>query len=78
MERAKNLKVSSGFTPGADLGPLITKESKERVHRLIQSGADQGAQILLDGRNITVLPTPSKLELILPKIAILGPGVPEG
>jgi malonate-semialdehyde dehydrogenase (acetylating)/methylmalonate-semialdehyde dehydrogenase len=54
VERAKKLKVSSGFTPGADLGPLISKEAKERVSRLIQSGIDQGAKALLDGRNIKV------------------------
>jgi len=53
-ERAKKLKVSSGFTPGADLGPLITKEGKDRVLRLIQSGIDQGAKAILDGRGITV------------------------
>lgn len=54
VERARKLKLSSGFTPGADLGPLITKESKDRVLRLIQSGVDQGAAIPLDGRNVSV------------------------
>jgi malonate-semialdehyde dehydrogenase (acetylating)/methylmalonate-semialdehyde dehydrogenase len=54
VERARKLKLSSGFTPGADLGPLITKESKDRVIRLIQSGVDQGAAIPLDGRNVSV------------------------
>src|SRR3989344_5346432 len=54
VERARKLKMSSGFTPGADLGPLITKESKDRVLRLIQSGVDQGAAIPLDGRNVSV------------------------
>jgi acyl-CoA reductase-like NAD-dependent aldehyde dehydrogenase len=58
VERARKLRVSSGFTPGADLGPLITKESKDRVLRLVQSGIDQGAAIPLDGRNVSV-PYPS-------------------
>lgn len=43
-----------GHEPGADLGPLISPEAKQRVCDLVQSGVDQGAQILLDGRNVKV------------------------
>lgn len=50
VERAKALKVDGGFEEGADLGPLITPQSKERVERLIQSGVDEGATLALDGR----------------------------
>jgi malonate-semialdehyde dehydrogenase (acetylating) / methylmalonate-semialdehyde dehydrogenase len=52
VERAKALKVDGGFEEGADLGPLITPQAKERVERLIQSGADEGATLTLDGRGI--------------------------
>lgn len=51
VERARKLKVSGGFEPDVDLGPLITRQAKERVEKLIQSGVDQGAELLLDGRN---------------------------
>lgn len=54
VERAKKLKVSSGDQPGADLGPVITPQSKDRIERLIQSGLDEGASVPLDGRNIKV------------------------
>ncbi|KAK9729081.1 hypothetical protein K7432_000524 [Basidiobolus ranarum] len=54
IERAKNLKVSSGFEPDTDLGPLITVQAKERVESLIQSGVDEGASLVLDGRGIKV------------------------
>nr|CAG8496253.1 9088_t:CDS:2 [Entrophospora candida] len=54
VERARKLKVSGGFEPDVDLGPLITRQAKERVEKLIQSGVDQGAELLLDGRNPTV------------------------
>jgi len=54
VERAKKLKVGNGFDPASDLGPLISPESKVRVEKLIQSGVDQGAKLLLDGRGITV------------------------
>lgn len=50
VERAKKLRVSAGVDPKADLGPLISKESKTRVEKLIQSGSDEGAKVLLDGR----------------------------
>ena len=45
---------SIGDQPGADLGPLITPQAKERVCRLIDSGTKEGASILLDGRKIKV------------------------
>jgi len=54
VERARKLKVNAGDQPDADLGPLISPESKQRVCDLIQSGADQGAEVLLDGRDISV------------------------
>ena len=37
-----------------DMGPVITQESKERIESLIQSGLDEGAELLLDGREIRV------------------------
>ncbi|CAG8736865.1 12726_t:CDS:10, partial [Acaulospora morrowiae] len=54
VKRAKNLKVSGGMEPETDVGPLITREAKKRVERLIQSGVDQGATLVLDGRNPSV------------------------
>ncbi|BGP30615.1 hypothetical protein JCM10296v2_002371 [Rhodotorula toruloides] len=50
VERAKKLKVGNGFDPETEVGPLITPAAKERVESLIQSCADQGGKILLDGR----------------------------
>ncbi|GAB4838399.1 Methylmalonate-semialdehyde dehydrogenase [acylating], mitochondrial [Ancistrocladus abbreviatus] len=54
VERAKGLKVNAGMEPDADLGPVISKQAKERICRLIQSGVEAGARLLLDGRNIVV------------------------
>ena len=53
-ERAKKLKVTGGFEPDADLGPLISRDAKARVEKLIQSGVEQGAKLVLDGRNPSV------------------------
>ncbi|XP_022739707.1 uncharacterized protein LOC111291869 isoform X2 [Durio zibethinus] len=54
MQRAKALKVTVGSDPGADVGPVISKEVKDRINRLVQSSVDNGARLLLDGRNIVV------------------------
>lgn len=37
-----------------DVGPLIDAAARERVERLIQSGIDEGAECLLDGRGVQV------------------------
>jgi len=58
IERAKKLAVNGGKEPGADIGPLISPEAKERVKRLIQSGVDQGAKLVLDGRDVKVAKYP--------------------
>ncbi|KAI7690269.1 hypothetical protein SSS_00286 [Sarcoptes scabiei] len=54
VERAKKLKVNCGFKSDADLGPVISPQAKDRILSLIQSGIDEGAQLLLDGRNLKV------------------------
>lgn len=54
VEKAKQFTVNGGLEPGTDVGPLITVEAKARVESLIQSGIDQGAECLLDGRNVQV------------------------
>ncbi|KAK5770484.1 hypothetical protein PVK06_046634 [Gossypium arboreum] len=54
VECAKALKVNSRTEPDADLGSVISKQGKECISRLIQSGVDSGAKLLLDGRNIVV------------------------
>ncbi|KAL7798539.1 Aldehyde/histidinol dehydrogenase [Trichoderma ceciliae] len=51
-EHAKALKVDGGFEEGADLGPVISPQSKERIEGLIASAEKEGATILLDGRGI--------------------------
>ncbi len=54
VERAKKLKVSIGSDRDADLGPLVSPNAKKRVEGLIQQGVDEGAELMLDGRKLTV------------------------
>ncbi|KAH6610476.1 methylmalonate semialdehyde dehydrogenase [Trichoderma cornu-damae] len=49
-EHARALKVDGGFEDGADLGPVISPQSKKRIEGLIASAEKEGATILLDGR----------------------------
>ena len=51
--KAEGLVVTAG-KHDKDLGPLISPAAKERVERLIQTGVDEGAELLLDGRGIVV------------------------
>ncbi|KAI5466121.1 Aldehyde/histidinol dehydrogenase [Mariannaea sp. PMI_226] len=50
VEQAKALNVNGGFEKGADLGPVISPQSKERIEHLISTAEKEGATILLDGR----------------------------
>lgn len=51
VERAKCLRVDGGFEASADLGPVVTPQSKVRIEDLVTSAEYEGATLLLDGRN---------------------------
>ena len=50
-QTAGSLRVGCGLDDGVQMGPLITRESKARVESLIAKGANEGAKVVLDGRN---------------------------
>lgn len=52
-EMAK-LKVGSCLDSESDFGPLITKQHQDKVRNYIASAQLQGAEIVVDGRNIAV------------------------
>jgi malonate-semialdehyde dehydrogenase (acetylating) / methylmalonate-semialdehyde dehydrogenase len=43
--------VGNGMDDGVEMGPVITAKSQARIEGLIQKGADEGAQLLVDGRH---------------------------
>lgn len=51
VRAASSIRVGNGMDPQTQMGPLITPASKDRVENLIAQGANDGARILLDGRN---------------------------
>lgn len=54
FETVKARTTGYGWDDGIDMGPVITSESKLRIEGLIQLGIDEGAKLLLDGRNTTI------------------------
>jgi malonate-semialdehyde dehydrogenase (acetylating)/methylmalonate-semialdehyde dehydrogenase len=51
---AQKIKVGEGHQPGVTMGPVISAKHKERVLAYIEKGVQEGAKLLLDGRNIKV------------------------
>ena len=54
VNKTKTLKVNAGHEPNTDVGPVISTRAKARVIDLINSGIEQGAELLLDGRDVQV------------------------
>ena len=48
--RLSSLKIGPGTEPNAEMGPLITQQHLERVEKYIDSGVNQGAELVVDGR----------------------------
>jgi malonate-semialdehyde dehydrogenase (acetylating) / methylmalonate-semialdehyde dehydrogenase len=49
-ERLPNVKVGDGFDPSSEMGPLVTREHRDKVASYLDSGPEQGATLVADGR----------------------------
>jgi malonate-semialdehyde dehydrogenase (acetylating) / methylmalonate-semialdehyde dehydrogenase len=49
-ERLPKVKVGDGMDPESEMGPLITREHRDRVASYIDRGREQGATVVADGR----------------------------
>jgi malonate-semialdehyde dehydrogenase (acetylating)/methylmalonate-semialdehyde dehydrogenase len=54
VDRAHNLTVADGREPDSEMGPLVSQAARERVENYIQTGIEEGADLLLDGRETMV------------------------
>jgi malonate-semialdehyde dehydrogenase (acetylating) / methylmalonate-semialdehyde dehydrogenase len=54
VERTRNLKISNGMNLDSEMGPIVTKQSLDRIEGYIGIGVEEGAQLLVDGRGHTV------------------------
>jgi malonate-semialdehyde dehydrogenase (acetylating)/methylmalonate-semialdehyde dehydrogenase len=49
-QRIGSLQMGDGMMEGAELGPLVTRPHLERVTGYVQLGKEEGAQLVVDGR----------------------------
>jgi len=53
-EAAANRVVGCGLDEGVQMGPVITPQSKARIQNVIEQGLQEGAEMILDGREATI------------------------
>jgi len=49
-ERMRKIKVGSGLEEGVEMGPLITREHRDKVASYIENAPREGATVVVDGR----------------------------
>ncbi|MGW2325178.1 CoA-acylating methylmalonate-semialdehyde dehydrogenase [Streptomyces sp. NPDC001700] len=53
-DRAARLKIGPGNDPSSEMGPLITKEHRDKVASYVHGAAAQGAEVVVDGTGYSV------------------------
>jgi malonate-semialdehyde dehydrogenase (acetylating)/methylmalonate-semialdehyde dehydrogenase len=53
-EKARAVKVGPGRDADSEMGPVITAAARDRIVGLIGSGAEQGAELAVDGRGLSI------------------------
>lgn len=54
VPQIKALKIGAGTQCGLDMGPLVTAAAKDKVTGYIDAGVAAGAQLVVDGRGLSV------------------------
>jgi malonate-semialdehyde dehydrogenase (acetylating)/methylmalonate-semialdehyde dehydrogenase len=49
-ERIPKVKVGDGLDPSSEMGPLVTKEHRDKVASYVENATGEGAKVLVDGR----------------------------
>ena len=52
--KVRALKIGQFDEPGVEMGPVITKEAKDRIIGYINQGESDGAKVVVDGRNLSL------------------------
>ena len=52
--RVRALKVGPGTDPEAEMGPLVTREHREKVKGYVDIGVKEGAKLVVDGRGLSL------------------------
>ena len=53
-ERAGKLAIGPGSKPGMDMGPLVSRVHRDKVASYVDSGIEEGARLVVDGRPLRV------------------------
>jgi len=53
-ERVRALRIGDGTQPGIEMGPIVTREARDRIERSIGRAAEEGARLVVDGRGLRV------------------------
>jgi len=53
-DKASKLRVGPGQQADIDMGPLITRDHRDKVRGYVDAGVQEGATLVLDGRGLTV------------------------
>ena len=74
---AKICNEARKIIPGVNLGPVINKESQERIERYISQAEKDGAKVLVDGRNTKVVGKekgtyvgPTVIDFVTPEMSV--------
>jgi malonate-semialdehyde dehydrogenase (acetylating)/methylmalonate-semialdehyde dehydrogenase len=51
IPKVQALQIGPGTDPKVEIGPLVTKEHREKVKSYVDLGVQEGAKLLVDGRN---------------------------
>jgi malonate-semialdehyde dehydrogenase (acetylating)/methylmalonate-semialdehyde dehydrogenase len=54
VERIERLKVGPFFAEDVDMGPVVTREAHTRIKGLIARGVEEGAELAVDGRGLSL------------------------
>ncbi|MBB2203952.1 CoA-acylating methylmalonate-semialdehyde dehydrogenase [Gluconacetobacter takamatsuzukensis] len=53
-ERARTLRVGPGTDEASEMGPVVTAQHRAKIRALVDSGVEQGATLVVDGRDLAV------------------------
>jgi alpha-ketoglutaric semialdehyde dehydrogenase len=49
VDRAKGLRLGDGLEPATDVGPVVNRGQRDRVHSYVEIGTREGAKLILGG-----------------------------
>ena len=53
-ERVRDVRIGPGSAPDTDMGPLVTGAQRDKVLSYIEAGLNEGAELVIDGRDVKV------------------------